>query len=189
MRRTQDLQKLRPFRKVSGFTMLEVVIAMAVGAIGVMAFAGLQLKSLEVSGQSQERSTAVFLASEMVERMSSNAQDYGAQQIYQGEVGVYWNQTLDEYDSGLFYTADTDYCFGLGNPCNEAEMAQGDILVMRQMSRALLPNGDMTMHKCGDADVFQCIVVAWEGSDKNNCSLMMDGSGLDDCFVLQVKIW
>jgi type IV pilus assembly protein PilV len=172
-----------------GFTMLEVVIAMAVGAVGIMAFVALQLKSLEVSTQAYDRSTAVFLASEMAERMLSNAQDYGAQQVYLDEAGASWSQTLDENNYGVFLIPDTDFCFGLANNCSEEEMAKADILVMRQMSRALLPNGDMTLYKCGGGGVYQCISVAWEDANKNDCKLTMSGNGLDSCFVLQVKIW
>jgi type IV pilus assembly protein PilV len=170
-----------------GFTLLEVVIAMALGTLGILAFAALQLKSLEATTQSHERSTAVFLASEMMERMSSNAQDYGAQLRYLGEEGEFWNQTINEYDDNLFATADTEYCYGLTSNCTEVDMAAADILVMRQMAKALLPDGDMIVHKCGN-DFYQCIVVAWLGADRYSCE-KKDGLSPDDCFVLQIKIW
>lgn len=176
-----------PIKHASGFTMLEVVIAMAIGAIGVMAFAGLQLKSLEISEEAYERSVATFLAIEMVERMSSNAQDYQAQQTYMGDTGWVWNNPIWDFRQIGGFQPPFWNC--LGWDCTPTQMAEGDIDTMRGTTLAMLPNGDMGVYPCGDNDTFQCVVVAWEDADRENCNLSMDGSGLEDCFVLQVKIW
>jgi type IV pilus modification protein PilV len=171
--------------------MLEVLIAMAIGAIGVIAFAALQLRSYEVSEEARYRSHAGFIALEMAERISSNSQDLTARQIYQGDDGDYW--TRAPIDNGA-YTIDS-FCTKLSEPCNAATLASSDITTVKNIARATLPNGDVGHKKCGDADVtgskYDCIIVAWneEADDIQNCSLGTDGSGLNDCYILQIKVW
>lgn len=169
-------------RKQRGFTMLEVVIAMAVGAIGIVAFAGLQIKSLEISEESRERATAAYIASEMVERMSMNTQDFSAAQIYRGQIGSFWDDAPEEFGALVI----PDLCGGVCDPETRAGL---DIREVKRMARALLPNGDINQYLCGTGNDFNCIVVAWEDADPNNCSLQADGAGLEDCFVMQVKLW
>jgi type IV pilus assembly protein PilV len=55
-----------------GFTLLEVMIAMVIFAVGMLGLAGIQALSLESSHSSYSRSQAVLLASDMVDRMKAN---------------------------------------------------------------------------------------------------------------------
>jgi len=169
----------------SGFTMLEVVVAMAVGAVGVMAFIGLQLKSVEISEDSRKRANAAYIAEEMAERMMANAQDEAARRRYQGEDGSYWSYTPSS--PGYFFT----YNRCSGTSCEDAAMAAYyDMIEVKTLAAAMLPNGKVGHRKCGTGDTFDCIVVAWEDADTATCSPTgMDGSGVDDCYVLQLKIW
>ena len=166
----------------SGFTMLEVVIAMAVGAVGVIAFVGLQLKSVEIAQESHERATAAYIAAEMIERMSMNTQDNNARQVYRGDTDSFWTQAPEDFGTLVL----PDLCGGVCDPPTRAQM---DIREVKRLARAMLPNGDVSHRKCGTNEDFECIVVAWEDADINNCNLSGDGSGLQDCFVLQAKIW
>lgn len=56
-----------------GFTLLEVMIAMVIFAVGMLGLAGIQALSLENSHSSYTRSQAVLLAYEMVDRMKANS--------------------------------------------------------------------------------------------------------------------
>lgn len=188
----QIKQSIQSFRRHSGFTMLEVVIAMAIGAVGIMAFIGLQLKAVEISEDSRKRANAAFLAEEMAERMMSNAQDYSAQRVYRGEAGSYWNQTA--YDYGYFYAPIN--CMGAPasptcSDTNTTAAAYYDILEVKYLAKSMLPpNGNIGHRKCGTANAFDCIVVAWDDADVNTCTPQgMDGTGVADCYVLQLKIW
>lgn len=56
----------------NGFTLLEVMIAMVIFAVGLLGLAGIQALSLENSSSSYSRSQAVLLAYEIVDRMKAN---------------------------------------------------------------------------------------------------------------------
>lgn len=162
----------------TGFTMLEVVVAMAVGAVGIIAFIGLQLKSMEISEESRQMSNAAYIAQEMAERMMSNSQDFQAQLVYQGDAGSDW----DEEPSDDGFLDQINSCTGLACVV-AADAAAFDIAEVKYLARATLPNGDVGYRKCGVGDAFDCIVVTWE--DQNvNCSNVES-----DCYVLQLKIW
>lgn len=60
-----------------GFTLLEVLVAIVILAIGLLGIAGLQLNNLRYSAQSAARAQASLLAEQMAERIRSNpAADY-----------------------------------------------------------------------------------------------------------------
>ncbi len=61
-------------RRVEGFTLLEVMIALFVLGIGLIGVAGLQSVSTSMSAQSAKRSQAVLLAQDMADRMRANNQ-------------------------------------------------------------------------------------------------------------------
>lgn len=56
-----------------GFTLLEVMIAMVIFAVGLLGLAGIQALSFESLHSSYSRSQAVLLAYEMVDRMKANS--------------------------------------------------------------------------------------------------------------------
>jgi type IV pilus assembly protein PilV len=58
----------------SGFTLLEVLIALLIVSFGMLGVAGLQLVTLKSNASSQYRSLAVHYAQEISERMRSNEQ-------------------------------------------------------------------------------------------------------------------
>jgi type IV pilus assembly protein PilV len=55
-----------------GFTLLEILVAMIVIAIGVLGIAGLQASALRYSKNSEGRAIAVQLTTDLVERMRAN---------------------------------------------------------------------------------------------------------------------
>lgn len=56
----------------SGFSLLEVIITMAILAVGLLGLAGLQARALNAEAESYSRAQAVMLATEMADRMNSN---------------------------------------------------------------------------------------------------------------------
>lgn len=56
----------------SGFTLLEIMVAMVIFAVGMLGLAGIQALSLENTSSSYSRSQAVLLAYDMVDRMKAN---------------------------------------------------------------------------------------------------------------------
>lgn len=64
--RTQPSRRPRP---ASGFTLIEVLVALVVLSIGLLGVAGLQLRSLQSSHASYERTVVTLQAHDLVERM------------------------------------------------------------------------------------------------------------------------
>jgi type IV pilus assembly protein PilV len=56
----------------SGFTLLEVMIAMVIFSIGLLGLAGLQARGIQSTGMSQGRSIAIIQAYDMADRIRAN---------------------------------------------------------------------------------------------------------------------
>ncbi len=61
-------------RRLLGFSLIEVLIAMVVMAIGMLGIAGMYVHSLQAGRTSQLRTQAVTLASDVADRIRSNPQ-------------------------------------------------------------------------------------------------------------------
>ena len=92
--------------KHNGFTLIEVLIAMLVLAIGLLGLAGLQVRSLNNTQSAYYRSLATELAYDLADRMRAN------------------NLGLSTYTTGS--PAPIASCKNL-NGCNSAQMAQNDL--------------------------------------------------------------
>jgi type IV pilus assembly protein PilV len=56
----------------SGFSLLEVIITMAILAVGLLGLAGLQARAINAEAESFSRAQAMMLANEMADRMNAN---------------------------------------------------------------------------------------------------------------------
>lgn len=56
----------------SGFSLLEVILTMAILAVGLLGLAGLQARALNAEADSFSRAQAMMLANDMADRMNSN---------------------------------------------------------------------------------------------------------------------
>ena len=127
----------------SGFTLLEVVIAILVLAIGLLGLASLQAVGLQFNQSSQFRTQATNLAYEMADRMRSNRQA----------------ARDGDYDGGL---ADplTDCTPNLS--LNQATVAARDVASWRNSLACLLPLGNGAI--AVDSDGIATITVQWDDS-------------------------
>lgn len=66
-------KKLILYTDISGFMMIEVLIAIVVFSIGLLGLAGMQLASLRLSGDSELRTFAAICANDMMDRLRANA--------------------------------------------------------------------------------------------------------------------
>lgn len=75
MPRVQGLvqKSLRGQQPLRGFSMIEVLVTMAVMSIGLLGVAGMQAKSLQFSFASYQRSVAVVQANDLAERLWAGA--------------------------------------------------------------------------------------------------------------------
>ena len=60
--------------RIRGFTLVEVLVALVVLAVGMLGIAGLYVESLRAGRTSIFRTTAVYLAADMADRIRANPQ-------------------------------------------------------------------------------------------------------------------
>lgn len=85
-----------------GFTLVEVMVAMVIFAIGMMGMASLQTVSIRTNYESNARSQAVLLAYDMVDRMRANVPANGAISALAAADQAAWQaQTAAQLPGGL----------------------------------------------------------------------------------------
>lgn len=162
---------LSPYKtKCTGFTMLEVLVAIFVLAIGLLGLAGLQGNSLKNNTSAYTRSQAQLLAYDMLDRMRANSQ------------GVSDGNYNDLFD--LFGVVPTDpNCISSG--CSVMELAQNDAFEWSGLLSQTLPSGAGRVIGNGAGSIFT-ITVMWDdarsGATGTSCS---DNTAVDlTCFTL-----
>jgi type IV pilus assembly protein PilV len=137
--------------KNTGFTLIEVLIAMLVLAVGLLGLAGLQVASLKNNQSAYFRSQATQLAYDITDRMRTN------------KLGNYNNQA-----------ATTDDC--IASLCTPSQMAGYDLKQWSDQLSALLPSGQgivckdntpgdgasKTAHNCDGAGNSYTIKIWWD---------------------------
>lgn len=112
--------QLSPLARASGFTLLEVLIAVLVLAIGLLGMAGLQVAGLRNNQSAYYRSQATQLAYDMADRVRANS------------VGL----NNGNYNNGA---ATNDDC--VINACDAAQMAGYDLARWTAELATQLPSG------------------------------------------------
>lgn len=86
----------------AGFTLLEVLIAVAIFAIGILAIAGLQIRSVNLNSAARMQSEATTVAVDVMERLMSLPYEHpelddgaGVQQRQVGGYTAFWQVTDD----------------------------------------------------------------------------------------------
>jgi type IV pilus assembly protein PilV len=130
-------------RKESGFSIIEVLIALLITAVGILGVAGLQVMSLQQNRSALLRDQALQAANDILDRMRANAvTDYAPVAM------------IDAPDSDLDCVAAT---------CNPGEMAAYDIA---QWKCRLNPfNSDDELYTvCEDLNLVQATLIDGAGS-------------------------
>ena len=138
-------------KQQTGFTLLEVLIALLVLSVGLLGLAGLQTRGLATGHNAYLRSQAVLLARDMAERIRVNT-----------------NYVLTTEDSSeTVYTIDYDQTPTSTDcsvaSCTPAQLAQYDIDQWLTSLGNILPTGDGQISKNG---VDYVITVRWD-SERN----------------------
>ena len=144
-------------RRVSGFTMIEVMVAVLVLSVGLLGLASLQANSLRQNSSAYLRTQAIILANDMADRMRANLTEVAA--------GAYNNIT--KADAGTDPVCKS-------TPCTPDVITTHDIAVWYDNLDTVLQGGDGTV--TGDGRLFT-ITVMWDdnklgatgtGCDPNN---------------------
>lgn len=128
------------WRSVGGFTLVEVLVALFVLAVGVVGATGLQLAAQRARHQSALMSDAVQLAASLAERMRANPA------VLAAPGNPYLQLRYDAAADGA--PAMPAPCFGDAD-CSPAQMAEFDLYEMKRAIRAGFPRGRIVV--CRDA--------------------------------------
>lgn len=119
MQLKQHLTKDAGRKRVQGFTLIEVLIALIIMSVGMLGIAGLYVHSMQAGRTSLFRHHAVTLAGDIADRIRANPRAVAA---YAG-LGA------------------NNACVAGGIDCTPAEMAANDIFLWQQQATDTLPAG------------------------------------------------
>ncbi|HCU54464.1 MAG TPA: type IV pilus modification protein PilV [Gammaproteobacteria bacterium] len=128
-----------------GFSLLEVLIALAVFSFGLLGLAALQTVSLRIGHDSYQRTQATMLAYDIVDRMRANPTGLAA--------GKY-NNIADNYNPG------STNCVSVS--CTTDELADFDIRSWHTVIAEKLSQGKGTIGTSGST---RTITVNWREND------------------------
>lgn len=151
--------------KHSGFTLIEVLVAMIVLAIGLLGFAGLQATALRNNQSAYHRSQATQLAYDLADRVRANVS------------GRATYTTIDPGDA----TAKSDCLSTTG--CSPADMAENDLFEWNSELTSNLPSGTGTIAVAGS--VFT-ITINWD--DNRDGVVEVDGDDPDPNFQTSFQL-
>ena len=116
-------QQKMQIRKIRGFTLVEVLIALVIMSVGMLGIAGLYVHSMQAGRTSVFRHHAVTLAGDIADRIRANPRAAAAY----GLAGANNN------------------CVNGGIDCTLAEMAANDIFLWDQQAADTLPSGTVAV--------------------------------------------
>ena len=129
----------------SGVGLIEIMVAVLVLGIGILGIASTQIISLQMNTQSQNRSQAVLLAEDMLDRIRANPDNPGAYALAQGNA--------QGADNGA---CDTSFV-----PAN-ASVSANDIAAWENNLACLLPAAQRTVAVNGNTVT---ITIDWDQDD------------------------
>jgi len=109
-----------------GFSLIEVLVSVAILSTGLLGVAGLQLTALKNNYNSELRSQAKQLAYDIADRMRSNSIEANTSNSYLIDIGEAGTSTTD---------CET-------NPCSQENMAKYDLNAWKAALQLKLPSGD-----------------------------------------------
>lgn len=140
-----------------GFSMIEALIAVAITAIGVLAIAALQLTSKHANFETGQRTAAIQLANDLIERMRSNA----------GQLAVYTSGATGTVLTGTLAAPVPD-CGAA--TCTGAQLAAYDLFQWDQALLGVTEQGNSgglaSATGCvvqGVASNFITVAITWRG--------------------------
>ena len=123
MNHTQRQNRLPAGRRIAGFTLIEVLIALIIMSVGMLGIAGLYVHSMQAGRTSVLRHNAVTLAGDIADRIRANPRA-GAAYALAGA---------------------NNNCVNGGIDCTIGEMAANDVFLWDQQAAATLPNGQVNV--------------------------------------------
>lgn len=130
----------------TGVGLVEVLISLLILAVGVLGFAGLQMRSLQSSGEAQFQVQAAAIADDLASRIKLN------------EEKMDWYKTASNWTNAAQNVPPTT-C--LSSACTADDMAAHDRDYANHAVQTLLPNGRVRVESCLQPTTHTCIYIAW----------------------------
>jgi type IV pilus assembly protein PilV len=134
----------------NGFSLIEVLIAVFVLALGVIGAAGMQLAALQTTQQAGFQTSAMHLAAEMADSMRAN--------MRQMRLDDKDNPYLRVDHDAASTASQQNNCYGADGYCDTQQLAEFEIAEWLQRLDAALPGGRVRI--CRDA-------VLWHAENSN----------------------
>ncbi len=135
---------MRKLSKSGGFSLVEVLVALFVLALGILGAAGMQATALRMRQESGLMSRAVELAGALADRMRANAL-----QMHQSDgANAYLGVNYEAQDDNAPTLAGSACHVGAA-ACDSAQLARFDVYDIEQELRASLPGGHIVV--CRDS--------------------------------------
>lgn len=150
----------------TGFSLLEVLIALLVMSVGLLGIAGMVTTSLKANDSAYLRSTANSLAYSILDRMRANRQS-ATQGNYNISIGTTAPVSAACLQTNNCTTTQlAALCMGSANTCAPGAMAQADLGIWKQDLATDLPAGDGSIATALDANgvIDVTIVIQWNAA-------------------------
>jgi type IV pilus assembly protein PilV len=171
-------------RAQAGFSMVEILVAILLTAVGLMGFAALQTRALLAAEDTYMRTQAMSLAQEVLERKRIN----GSTEMYLDRAIA--DPALATYAAaGNWANPPGTSCFGTAVTCTPVQMAEYDIAQLMALanSDSYLPNGSIVVNQSAASNTIR-IFVAWGDDTAADCAAaggLSGGLARRNCVVLQ----
>lgn len=158
---------MNKMNKNSGFTLVEVLIAMLILAVGLLGVAGLQATGLRNNLSAYNRSQATQLAYDMADRMRANVAD------------------ADTLDESVYITTDLEGTLVEQSACLEDPGCDSDVMAVQDLFKwksnlaTILPSGEGLIEVNGNLFT---ITVNWD--DNRDGSINDDDPNFEMSFQL-----
>lgn len=174
-------QTPRVISSQQGIGLVEVLVALLLLAIGVIGFAGLQVRAVSATNEAFQRGQAMVLARDMGERIRVNlaARDF-------------YNKT-DNWQVGAPQPISTYSPNCVTSACTAQQLAQFDINEVRLMAIAIGANGQARMQTCPSNAALRCLYISWgntqpqnaTAADSTSCTLNGSFQPNSNCIMLE----
>lgn len=142
---------------MSGFTLVEVLVAVLIISIGMLGVARLVLAAVTANNSAYFRTQAANLAYSILDQIRANRAAASTSPGYKVSYGTYSSS-----GASPGYT-----CLGAGNTCTPTQIVQYNLYTWQQQLSASLPDGQgqiVMNFPAGSGQVTATITVKWDDS-------------------------
>lgn len=170
----KHLPRQTPRRKLQGSTLIEVLVAALLLAVGLLSLAGLQATALRLSKDAESKATASEIAFAFSESLKANA----------GGLAQYATPARDGFVINPPPVAIPTTCDGVAAACTTAQMAAQDLARIEQLARTRMPSGQIVSVvapvAAGNPPAID-LWVAWLPADSRSGDVNVDAQVVQPC--------